>query len=95
MSEPTGHHDISGIPIHVGDLIRVQHFRHYRNRRQMYLYFRVAKKCDRFVVQNWRDLGDPEHHQCLLKDCGIETAEVLADDGLTNEVFCERERVKP
>ena len=25
MTEPTGHYDVHGIPIHVGDLIRVKH----------------------------------------------------------------------
>jgi hypothetical protein len=76
----TGFHDVRGIPICVGDLIRVKHFRHYRRREQMWIYFRVAEKCGRFVVQNWNDL-DATNHQCQLADCGVETAEVL--DGET------------
>lgn len=92
MSERyTGFNDIHGIPIHVGDLIRVKHFRHYRNRRQMYLYFRVGLKSGRFVVHHWNE-PDACRHQCLLRDCEVETAEVLADDGSEFAMFCERKR---
>lgn len=107
MSEPTGFHDAEGIPIHVGDLIRVKHFKHVRNRRQMWIYFRVAigptstkpEDYGRFVVQNWSDL-DSTKWQCLLRDCGVESAEVLAHEGLEyNErghliCFNERPRVR-
>jgi hypothetical protein len=79
--EFTGYYDQCGIPINVGDLIRVEHYRHVHGRRQMWLYFRVAKLDGRLVVQNWSDL-DPSSHQCLLQDCGLETAEVLAENGL-------------
>lgn len=96
MSElkPTGFHDVKGIPICVGDLIRVKHFRHYRRKQQMWLYFRVGEKAGRFVVHNWSDLS--EMHQCLLDHCGIETAEVLDGPTITigNEMvmWCERKR---
>lgn len=89
--EMTGFYDVHGIPIHVGDLIRVKHFKHYRNRRQMWLYFRVAEKLTGFVVQNWNDL-DVTNHQCLLKDCGLETAEVIAETGFSGITFNERKR---
>jgi hypothetical protein len=93
MTEPTGHYDVHGIPIHVGDLIRVKHYRHYQRRRQMWLYFRVAKICGKFFVQNWANLNAGEW-QCLLQDCGIESAEVLADSDPGPVTFNERERRK-
>ncbi len=70
----TGHHDTKGIPVCVGDLIRVRHFRHYKRRQQMWLYFRVAELEGRFVVFSWNRF---DTHQCLLQDCGVESAEVL------------------
>lgn len=97
MSKPTGYYDVRGIPIHVGDLIRVKHFRHYRRREQMWLYFRVAEKQGRFVVQFWHDLN-PDHYQCMLKSCDVESAEVLAsseaeyEDGGGIMTFNERKR---
>ena len=78
----TGFHDVHGIPICVGDLIRAKHFRHYRRRQQMWLYFRVAELSGRFVVYGW-DRSDS--HQCLLEHCGIESAEVLDGDTTRNE----------
>lgn len=98
MSEATGFYDTSGIPIHVGDLIRVKHFKHYRGKRQMWLYFRVATIESRYVVQNWSDL-DAAQWQCQLSDCGIESAEVLAEHGLQRNdcgeiiTFNERNRL--
>ena len=56
MTGPTGFYDASGIPIHVGDLIRVKHFQHRRGRRQMWLYFRVAHNGHRAIIQNWDNL---------------------------------------
>lgn len=97
MSEPTGFYDRNGIPIYRGDLIRTPHYVHCRRRRQMWLYFRVERIGERWVVQNWEDLN-PSKWQCLLKDCGIERAEVIAESGLhTNEqgevvTFNERKR---
>lgn len=93
MTEPTGHYDVNGIPIHVGDLIRVKHYRHYQRRRQMWLYFRVAKICGKFFVQNWANLNAGEW-QCLLEHCGLESAEVLADSDPLAVTFNERERRK-
>lgn len=74
----TGFHDKHGIPIRRGDLIRVPHYVHRRNRRLMWLYFRVAQVCDRWVVQNWSDLN-ANAYQCLLEHCGIGGAEVVAE----------------
>lgn len=108
MSEATGFHDMHGIPIHVGDLIRVKHFQHRRNRRQMWLYFRVAihplfgPECEssvRFVVQAWH-LLDPSKWQCFLCECRPEESEVLDDaavefrDGGKMITFNERPRKK-
>jgi|688.fasta_scaffold449959_4 hypothetical protein len=103
MSQPTGFHDARGIPIHVGDLIRVKHFRHYLRREQMWLYFRVAVVRNRIVIQNWDNL-DPERHQTLLESVarrhGDPCIEVLEHSGPeTNErgeliTFNERPRLK-
>lgn len=76
----TGFHDIRGIPIHVGDLIRVKHFKHYRRREQMWLYFHVVKMSGRYYTQRLRD-ANTDNRQCLLQDCEVHTAEVL--DGET------------
>lgn len=97
MTEQTGCYDRHGIPIHAGDLIRVKHYRHYRCRRQMWVYFRVAIINRRFVVQAWNDL-DATHWQCLLCDIHADNIEVLAESphgssqGLVT--FNERKRLK-
>lgn len=93
----TGFYDTRGIPICVGDLIRVKHFRHYKRREQIWLYFRVASLEGRFVVYCW---GNFETHQCLLKSCGIDSAEVLDGESWINDrgelmMWNERPRVKP
>lgn len=67
--EFTGEYDASGIPIYTGDLVRVKHYVHCRNRRTMYLYFRVAMIESRFVLQNWDNLDSTEW-QCLLEGNG-------------------------
>lgn len=101
----TGFYDRDGIPIHVGDLIRVQHYRHRRRGRMMWLHFRVAinptskNEADhgRFVVQNWSDL-QPDSFQCLLPDVGLRWAEVIDHAGLEHDehgnliTFNERKR---
>ena len=78
MANETGFYDMHGIPIHVGDLIRVKHYKHIRGRRQMWLYFRVARIGGFLFAQNWNDLR-PDGHQCLLRDCGLDDAEVVAE----------------
>lgn len=97
MTEPTGYYDSRGIPIHAGDLIRVKHYKHRSYRRQMWMYFRVSvhplldentPKHVRYVVQNWGNL-DASSWQCLLKDCGVDQAEVLAESGLQRNEFGE------
>ena len=85
----TGFHDMRGIPICVGDLIRVKHFRHYRRREQMWIYARVAELNGRFVVYRW-DRRDT--HQCLLSVCGVEFAEVLDSAEGQELMVCERTR---
>jgi hypothetical protein len=86
MSKPTGHYDAHGIPIHVGDLIRVPHFRHRRNGRQMWLYFRVAHNGHRAIVQNWDGL-DANSRQCNLADCGVSGSEVLASSEIEHDAW--------
>jgi len=81
VGEPTGFHDRNGIPIYRGDMIRVPHYVHRCNRRRMWLYFRVEKLGERWVVQNWNDL-DASQWQCSLEHCGISGAEVIAETGL-------------
>jgi hypothetical protein len=91
MSQSTGYYDSDGIPIHVGDLIRVKHYKHRRGKRQMWIYFRVAihplsgaeSDHGRYVVQNWSDL-DTSKWRCLLRDCELDGSEVLDQSG------CER-----
>lgn len=82
----TGHYDMRCIPICVGDLVRVKHFRHYRRREQMWLYFRVDELNGCFVVYGWNRLNEP---QCLLKHL-IDSSEVLA--GVGEVLFNERKR---
>lgn len=88
ITEPTGFYDRHGIPIYRGDLIRVPHYVHRRNRRLMWLYFRVEKLGESWVVQNWNDL-DASKWQCLLEDCGIGGAEIVAETGLHTNWRCE------
>jgi hypothetical protein len=99
-ADPTGFNDRHGIPIYCGDLIRVPHYVHRRGKRQMWLYFRVARLHGRCVVQNWNDL-DASKWQCSLDVCGVSGAEVIAESGLyMNErgeliTFNERPRKRP
>lgn len=96
----TGYYDRHGIPIWIGDLIRVEHYRHHRGRRLMWLYFRVGRINGRHVVHNWNE-RDFSKHQCLIEHCGIETAEVVAETyyGRGDQggimTFNERPRRKP
>jgi len=93
----TGHYDVRGIPVCVGDLIRVKHFRHYRRRQQMWLYFRVSEISGRFVAQNWNDLN-PKNWQCMLENCGLESIEILHGETYRPSrnadfiMWCERPR---
>lgn len=101
MNKPTGFYDMHGIPIHVGDLIRVKHYIHRHNRCQMWLYFVVKQievcGCRRTVVQNWEDTSK-DGFQCLLQDCGVHESEVLSECGLERnergeiQTFNERPR---
>jgi hypothetical protein len=99
MSQATGFHDARGIPIHVGDLIRMKHFRHPRRRQQMWLYYRVALIDGVAVIQHWHNL-DPQRHATVLKLLYPEDVEVLDHHGLErNErgeliTFNERPRLK-
>ena len=77
----TGYHDRNGIPIYVGDLIRVKHYKHKRNRRQMWLYLRVGHNGQRPVVFNWNE-SVRKNWLCYLCDCGLSSAEVVGESGL-------------
>lgn len=99
VSHQSGFHDRHGIPIYLGDLIRVESYRHRRGRRKMWIYFRVSVRGETWVVENWHDKSD--NHQCLLADCGLPTAEVVAEAWLHHDkqgglmTFNERPRKKP
>lgn len=89
--------DMHGIPIRPGDLIRVKHYVHRRNRRQMWMYFRVASHPiggDRLVLQNWNDL-DASKWQCCLEAISQADIEVVAETWFDGETFNERPRNKP
>lgn len=101
MSQPTGFHDARGIPIHVGDLIRIRHYTHRLRKQQMWSYFRVGVVHNRHVIHNWNDL-DRTRYQCLLEAVGVspDEMEVLAESGLHYNhrgeliTFNERPRLK-
>ena len=76
MITETGFCDRHGIPILVDDLIRVPHYLHRRNRRQMWLYFRVVVVEGVPCVREWHRT---EGHQCRLADTA--NCEVLAHAG--------------
>lgn len=82
MSENTGYHDVNGIPIHVGDLIRIKHYQYQHGKRQTWNYFRVTKQGEWYVMHDWDDLN-PASYRFLLSASGVESAEVLAESGLT------------
>lgn len=95
-SQPTGHHDRHGIPIHVGDLIRVESYRGSRGR-TMWTYGCVAVIDGRHVFQDWRD-RNPRNYVCLLMAVNFSLAEVIdgANKGPSGEIvtFNERPRKK-
>jgi hypothetical protein len=99
ITQNTGSYDRNGIPIYVGDLIRVEHYVHRSKRRLMWMYFRVAEIQGRFVVQNWNDLNAAKY-QCLLEHCGLRGCEVLAETIRLKDLkgnfitFNERKRIK-
>ena len=80
MAEPTGHYDRRGIPIHVGDLVRMLHYRHRRRREQMWMYFRIGTKDGVPVLINWNDLR-PGGYQCVLTG-NMDEMEVLQQSGI-------------
>jgi hypothetical protein len=74
----TGQYDRRGIPIHYGDLIRVPHYVHYRDRRQMWAYYRVVERSGWPCLRVWDDMR-PDSHACAL--IALTDVEILADDG--------------
>jgi len=97
MIKDTGFHDVRGIPIYVGDLIRVKHFKHRRRKQQMWLYFMVGEVRGQYVVHAVRPAEDEEEYRCRLQACGIESAEVLDGDSESTTdggflMWCERKR---
>lgn len=96
----TGFHDRRRIPICVGDLIRVMHYRHRVRRQQMWMYFRVGTINCQFVLHAWDSDAGP--HQALLKNCvgqNGQGVEILDGPSWTNErgelrTWNERKRKK-
>ena len=101
MSQATGFHDARGVPIHVGDLIRIKHYTNRLRKQQMWVYFRVGFVRERFVLHVWSDLDASQYH-CLLEAVGgsPDDIEVLAKSGAEHNergeliTFNERPRLK-
>lgn len=91
IEEQTGLHDSCGIPIHVGDLIRVKHFK-TQTGSQRWMYFRVTKVRGRYKVHDWSDDPETAAHACQLQHVGLETAEVLTEAQTVYTPFDERPR---
>lgn len=93
----TGHFDMCGVPIFVGDLIRVPHYTHYKNRRKMSMYL-VVCEIDGVAVVRGYDNPDQTKWRCRLD--ALSACEVVAESGLhKNErgevmTFNERPRRK-
>ena len=77
MKGPTGFYDYHGYPIHYGDLIKVWHFRHYRRRRNCFLYFVVVAVDG---VPCIRQYYQTDGYQCTMAGMGQE-AEIIQDNG--------------
>ena len=99
MTGETGFHDADGIPIYSGDLVRVKHYRHYRGRRQMWLYRMVGQLDGHPVLFEWDNLNT-QKHSCCLRHVPADQIEVIAESGVQrNErgeliTFNERKRVR-
>jgi hypothetical protein len=89
----TGTLDKNGIPIAVGDLVRMVHFR-TAHRRVVYMYKLVSLIEGRIFLTNLT-----KDHKCFVKDAGP-TIEVIdgpsIDHPITGEYTCwwERKRLK-
>jgi hypothetical protein len=83
----TGGEDCNGIPIFVGDLVRMHHFI-ARNRKQIYMYKKVLIVNDRLHLVNNNDLGiipTAYCHKCLIKDAG-DSIEVIEGPSINHPV---------
>lgn len=88
MVKETGFYDRRGIPIHVGDLIRVFHFVHRLRREKMYMYFRVVTVGGgRPAIKEWCD-DRAGTYQCCLEAVSGEI-DVIAE---SNEYLHRNER---
>jgi len=75
-SKETGHYDRRGLPICVGDLIRIAAFRHQLRGEQMWAYcFVCTTPGGQPALRAWY-LPDDQYH-CLLSALSNETVEVL------------------
>lgn len=69
----TGHHDKNGIPLYVGDLIKVFHFTAAHRRRKCYMHKTIMVINDKIYAVNSMELGfkpTAECHKCHVEDCG-------------------------
>lgn len=89
MSTP---HDKHGYPVRVGDVIRTFHYRHYRNRRKMYLYHVVVEENGNLYGVPAADLARPHNGgKFLLTDESLSISEIVQSN-VADEEFIERNR---
>ena len=82
----TGCFDMGGIPIFIGDLIRVPYYTHYLHRRKMYMYL-VVGEIDGVAVVREYDEADQTKWRCRLD--ALDTCEVVAESGLHRDEWGE------
>jgi hypothetical protein len=93
----TGYFDKKGIPIAVGDLVRIFLTAHHR-RRKIYMHKKVMTINNRFYLVDFQELGEiptAECHKCLIADAG-KNIEILdgrcCDHPLDKTLVCWWER---
>jgi hypothetical protein len=93
----TGTKDRNGVPIFVGDLVRMHHFI-ARNRKQIYMYKRALIINDRLYLVDNHSLGiipTADCHKCCIKDAG-DSIEVMTgpsiDHPVAGDLICWWER---
>jgi hypothetical protein len=86
MIQKTNYVDKKGIPVFVGDLIKVPHFTAARNRK-VFMYKKVMVINDRVFAVEIRNLGEiptTKCHKCKIEDCG--DFEVIDGDSINHPI---------